>query len=133
MWEVSTGAQVWALAPGETDPVAAFSSTYAAYFSPDGTGLLVCPWPAAPRVLDVATGETMISPSGTGGFPCDHTAFSADGSRVAFSLARSASDVVEVWDLRTRRRVASAPYPEIGFGATNVGALSPDGRVLAVV
>ena len=92
MWEVSTGAQVWALAPGETDPVAAFSSTYAAYFSPDGTGLLVCSWPAAPRVLDVATGETMISPSGTGGFRCDHTAFSADGSRIAFSLTRGGSD-----------------------------------------
>jgi DNA-binding SARP family transcriptional activator/WD40 repeat protein len=133
MWEVSTGAQAWALAPGETDPVAAFSSTYAAYFSPDGTGLLVCSWSEAPRVLDVATGETMISPSGTGGFRCDHTAFSADGSRVAFSLTRDDSDLVEVWDLRSRRKVASAPFPEVGFGATTVGALSPDGRVLAVV
>jgi WD40 repeat protein len=132
MWEVSTGAQAWVLA-GETDPIAAFSSTYAAYFSPDGTGLLVCSLQAAPRVLDVATGETMISPSGTGGFRCDHTAFSADGSRVAFSLTRGDSDLVEVWDLRSRRRVASAPYPEIGFGETDVGALSPDGRVLAVV
>jgi len=132
MWEVSTGALVWALAPGETDPVAGFSSSYAAYFSPDGTGLLVCSWPAAPRVLDVATGETMISPSGTGGFRCDHTAFSADGSRVAFSLTRDDSDLVEVWDLRSRSRVASAPYPEVVFGATNVGALSPDGRVLAM-
>ncbi len=133
MWEVSTGAQVWALAPGETDPVAVFSSAYAAYFSPDGTGLLVCSWPEAPRVLDVATGETMIFPTGTGGFRCDHTAFSADGSRVAFSLARDDSDLFEVWDLRSRRRVASAPYPEVVFGATNVGALSPDGRVLAMV
>ena len=139
MWEVSTGEQVWALAPGETDPVAAaFSSTYAAYFSPDGTALLVCSSPAAPRVLDVATGETMISPSGTGGFRCDHDAFSADGSRVAFSLARRGRagrnwEFVEVWDLRSRRRVASAPYPEIGFGATTVSALSPDGTVLAVV
>ena len=136
MWEVSTGAQAWALALGGTDPAAAFSSTYAAYFSPDGTGLLDCSWPAAPRVLDVATGETMISPSGTGGFGCDHTAFSADGSRVAFSLTRGDRagrnwGLVEVWDLRSRRRVASVPYPLI-FGATTVGALSPDGRVLAV-
>jgi WD40 repeat protein len=133
MWEVSTGAQVWALAPGETGPLATFTYPAPAYFSPDGTELLVCPYPAAPRVLDVATGETMISPSGTGGFRCDHTAFSADGSRVAFSLTRGDSDLVEVWDLRSRRRVASAPYPEIAFGAANVGALSPNGRVLAVV
>jgi DNA-binding SARP family transcriptional activator/WD40 repeat protein len=133
MREVSTGAQVWALAPGETDPVGAFSSTYAAYFSPDGTGLLVCSRPGAPRVLDVATGKTMISPSGAGGFWCDHTAFSADGSRVAFFLTRGDSDLIEVWDLRSRRRVASAPYPEVGLGAPGVGALSPDGRVLAVV
>jgi WD40 repeat protein len=132
MWEVSTGAQVWALAPEETDPVAAFSSTRAAYFGPDGTGLLVCSWSAAPRVLDVATGEKMISPSGTGGFRCDHDAFSADGSRVAFSLTRGDSDLVEVWDMRSRRRVASVPYPEVGFGETHVGALSPDGRVLAM-
>jgi DNA-binding SARP family transcriptional activator/WD40 repeat protein len=138
MWKVSTGAQVWALSL-DSDPVSPFSSTYAAYFSPDGTGLLVCSWPAAPRVLDTATGETMISPSGTGGFRCDHTAFSADGTRVAFSLTRGDSDLLEVWDLRSRRRVASAPYPEI-FGANQVvpssaaaGALSPDGRVLAVV
>jgi WD40 repeat protein len=77
----------------------------------------------------------MISPSGTGGFRCDHTAFSADGSRVALSLTRGDSNLVEVWDLRSRRRVASAPYPhpEIGFGRTNCCALSPDGRVLAVV
>ena len=78
----------------------------------------------------------MISPSGTGGFGCDHTAFSADGSRVAFSLTRGDRagrnwGLVEVWDLRSRRRVASVPYPLI-FGATTVGALSPDGRVLAV-
>jgi WD40 repeat protein len=128
MWEVSTGTQVWALAPGRTDTPFVPPLPL---FSPDGTRLLVCRWPGAPRVVDVATGETIVSPSG--GFGCG-TPFSADGSRIAFGVSRGGSDRVEVWDLRERTRVAAAPYAEIGSGGTFVGpgALSPDGRVLAL-
>ena len=85
MWEISTGAQVWALTPERTDTP--FVPQFNPLFSPDGTRLLVCSWPAAPRVVDVATGETMVSPSdGPGcGLP-----FSADGSRIAFAVIRGA-------------------------------------------
>jgi DNA-binding SARP family transcriptional activator/WD40 repeat protein len=128
MWDVSTGAQVWALAP-ETDTP--FVSMFHPFFSPDGTRLLVCTWPAPPRVLDAATGETMVSPGdGPGcGLPSG-----ADGSRIAFVVIRGGSQRVEVWDLRQRTRVAAAPFAEISPGTfTGVGTLSPDGRVLAVV
>jgi WD40 repeat protein len=74
----------------------------------------------------------MVSP---GDGPGCGTPFSADGSRIAFGLTRGGSDHVEVWDLRQRTRVAAAPYAEIGSGGTalGAGALSPDGRVLALV
>ena len=128
MWEVSTGARVWALAPEGTD---AFGPPR---FSADGTRLLVCSWPGPPRVVDVATGETMVSPSGD--FGCG-TPFSADGSRIAFAVSRGGPDHIEVWDLRQRTRVAAAPYAEIGsaYGVAVVQrmALSPDGKILAVV
>jgi DNA-binding SARP family transcriptional activator/WD40 repeat protein len=128
MWEVSTGARVWALAPEGTD---AFGPPR---FSADGTRLLVCSWPGPPRVVDVATGETMVSPSGD--FGCG-TPFSADGSRIAFAMSRGGPDHIEVWDLRQRTRVATAPYAEIGsayeVAVVQRMALSPDGKILAVV
>jgi WD40 repeat protein len=127
MWEVSTGAQVWALAQGPPFRVDAFHPS----FSPDGTRLLMCPWPAPPRLVDVATGETMVSP---GDGPGCALPFSADGFRIAFALFRAGSDRVEVWDLRQPTRVAAAPYAEISSGGSfaGVGALSPDGSVFAV-
>jgi len=56
VWEVPTGARVWALAPE------AGRHTINPVFSPDGTRLLVCSWLEPPRVVEIATGETIISP-----------------------------------------------------------------------
>jgi WD40 repeat protein len=84
--------------------------------------------------VDVATGETMVSPSGD--FGCG-TPFSADGSRIAFAVSRGGPDHIEVWDLPQRTRVAAAPYAEIGsayeVAVVQRMALSPDGKILAVV
>lgn len=96
-------------------------------FSPDGTKLLQCSAGAAPSVVDVATGKTVISPNlGFGCFPV-----SADGSRVVFSHFNR----IEVWDLRQRTRVAATSYAEIAPGQEEVvgTALSPDGRILGVI
>jgi WD40 repeat protein len=107
VWEVPTGARVWALAPE------AGRHTINPVFSPDGTRLLVCSWLEPPRVVEIATGETIISPSGGGG--CG-SPFSADSSRIAFAMTRGDSEDIEVWDPRQRTRVATASYADIAPG-----------------
>ena len=130
MWDASTETQMWALTAQDTAPASAAPlrrDFFRAGFGPDGTELLLCSWGAAPIVVDVATGETVISPNvGSGCFQA-----SADGSRVVLAEF----DRIEVWDLSQRTRVAAASYAEIAFYQEEVAgtALSPDGRILGVI
>ena len=124
MWEVSTGARVWALAPEGTD---AFGPPSSVLMGPDSScapgGGLPVSWTSppgrqwSPRACDFGCG----------------TPFSADGSRIAFAVNGG-------W-LVARRGLGPAAANEGRGGSVDRdrhrrnhsgrGALSPDGRVLA--
>ena len=154
MWDVARGAQARTL-PRVSSPWTV------PRFSPDGTWLFYCALDdepgataavAEPGAVNVTTGKTMVFRGGS--FGCG-AQFSADGSRVALLLLRgsradAATDPtkitwhVEVWDLRSRKKLSATSPAEIipdgpapGPMALNPGisliALSPDGEELAVV
>ena len=87
-------------------------------FSPDGRYVAIANFGSNPRVYDVRTGRIVVS-GRRAGFPA---AYSADGSMALLEGSESA----QVWDLQTRRRVASLGQEASIRGA----AFSPDGERL---
>jgi WD40 repeat protein/predicted Ser/Thr protein kinase len=92
-------------------------------FTPDGRHLISAPYNEAPRIWDVATGQTIGQPIPAEQPHC-YFRLSPDGTRLA---TRSQSGVVRMWDTETGLAI-SAPFEHEG-PVTDL-AFTPDGRSL---
>jgi WD40 repeat protein len=93
--------------------------SFALAFSPDGKAL-ACGFQERGRVLDVATGRTLLELPAYMNF----LAFSPDGK----TLAATAGARLRCWDVATGKELHDRPGD---LGYTPVAAVSPDGRLLA--
>jgi WD40 repeat protein len=95
-------------------------------FSPDGKTLASCSWDGSVQLWEVASGreQVTIQPKQEGG-GVDRVIFSPDGRY----LAARAGGKILVWEVETRKLVATLPFG--GYGPPLCLAFSPDGRLLA--